>query len=46
MGETNGNWVLKMLLPYCDECEILSPPELRPGWQATLEELKRLAEED
>jgi proteasome accessory factor C len=46
MGETNGNWVLKMILPFCDECEILSPPDLRARMQATIEELQRLADEE
>ncbi|MCA9785893.1 MAG: WYL domain-containing protein [Calditrichaeota bacterium] len=46
MGESNGNWVMKLLLPYCDECEILGPPELRARMAATLEELERLVAED
>lgn len=44
MGETNGNWVIKMLLPWCDQCEILSPPELRARMAATLDDLLALAD--
>ncbi len=40
MEETNGNWVLKMLLPFCDSCEILHPPELRQRMARKIRELR------